>query len=136
VVESLEQGKGLEPLIVWLNRLDQPKPTPAQVGVINRFLMSINDPKALAAVMRSANDKGLTMSEDKLKAIRVPMLAIIGDQDPLKKGIPELKKLVPHLQVVEIAGGDHISTFLNPEFLKSLKNFLAKNRDKAASEKE
>ena len=52
------------------------------------------------------------------------MLAIIGDQDPLKRGVDALDGVVPNLKVVVITGGDHVSTFRDQCFRDRLNEFL------------
>jgi pimeloyl-ACP methyl ester carboxylesterase len=125
LADSLDKGKGIEPLIVALNPAGQPKPTEQQINFINGLLMATNDPKALAAVVRGW--KALAVSDGQLKANKVPALALIGEIDPLKKGVDELKERMPDLKVVVIDGADHMTAFLEPEFTKTLKEFLAKN---------
>src|ERR1700730_18665423 len=86
---SLERGQGMGPLISALTPPGKPKPTEEQVKAISAMILLTHDPKALAAVVRSFKD--LAVSWDKLKANKVPTLALIGEQDPLKKGVDELK---------------------------------------------
>jgi pimeloyl-ACP methyl ester carboxylesterase len=126
LAKSLEEGKGFGPLIEALIPAGRPKPTPEQVAEINRRLAAANDTEAFAAVSRGL--KNLAVSDAKLKANRVPTLALIGEIDPLKKGVDELKDRLANLRVVMIEGADHITAFARPEFLKVLKEFLAKNR--------
>jgi pimeloyl-ACP methyl ester carboxylesterase len=131
LAEALENGRGLTPLLVWLTPVGQPKVSNEQVQITNKFLLATNDVKALAAVVRSSNDKALTMPEDKLRAIRVPMLALIGDVDPLQKRVVELKQFVPKLEVVWIKGGDHMSAVFDPVFINKLREFLGKHSEGA-----
>jgi pimeloyl-ACP methyl ester carboxylesterase len=125
LADSLEQGKGMASLIVALTPPGQPKPTDEQLQAINDRLTAANDVKALAAVARGFRE--LAVSEDRLKANQVPALALIGEIDPLKRGVDDLKGKMRNLKVVVIDGGDHISTFVKPEFIDQLKKFLAQN---------
>jgi pimeloyl-ACP methyl ester carboxylesterase len=125
LAESLEQDKGFGPLIEALTPAGRPKPTPEQVEFVSRMLAAANDTKALAAVVRGFKD--LAVSDDELKANKVPALALIGEIDPLKKGVDDLKDRLPNLKVVVIDGADHVTAFGRPEFLKELKGFLAKH---------
>jgi pimeloyl-ACP methyl ester carboxylesterase len=129
LIESLEQGKGLGPLIEGLTPAGRPKPTEEQIKLINERLMAGNDAKALVAVLRGMKD--LAVSDEKLKANRVPTLALIGEIDPLKKGVDELKDRMANLRVVVIDEADHITAFARPEFLKELREFLGKHSPKA-----
>lgn len=125
---SLEQGKGLGPLIARLTPPGQPPPTEEQIKIINAMILSMNDPKALAAVARSF--KELTVPWDKLAANQVPTLALIGEQDPLKKGVDELKGRMANLTITVVKDADHRTAFGRPEFLKTLKKFLAEHPGK------
>jgi pimeloyl-ACP methyl ester carboxylesterase len=129
LADSLEQGKGFGPLIEYLTPAGRPKPTEAQMKLINAALEANNDTKALAAVIRGMN--GLAVTDEQLKANRVPTLALIGEIDPLKKGVDELQGRMANLKVVVIGGADHITAFARPEFLQELRDFLAKHRRQA-----
>jgi pimeloyl-ACP methyl ester carboxylesterase len=125
LAESLEQGKGFGPLIEALTPAGRPKPTEEEIKLVNERLTANNDIKALAAVIRGMKD--LAVSDDKLKANQVPTLALIGEIDPLKKGVDALDGKMANLHVVVIDGADHVTAFIRPEFLKELKDFLGKH---------
>jgi pimeloyl-ACP methyl ester carboxylesterase len=120
---SLEQGKGFGPLIVALTPPGSPKPSPEQIEAINAGISKGNDTKALAAVARGF--PGLTVAPEKLKANQVPTLALIGELDPLKKGVDELQGTMANLKIVAIPGADHVTAVGNPDFIKGLTDFLA-----------
>jgi pimeloyl-ACP methyl ester carboxylesterase len=125
LAESLEQGKGFGPLILRLNPEGKPKPTDQELQSVSQFLSAMNDTKALAAVIRGMRDLGVP--DEHLKKNRVPVLALIGDQDPLKKGVDDLEGQLADLQVVVIKGADHLNAFARPEFVSGLRAFLAKH---------
>jgi pimeloyl-ACP methyl ester carboxylesterase len=128
LAKSLEEGKGFGPLIEFLTPAGRPRPTPEQMQQINRFLEASNDTKALAAVIRGMKD--LAVADDRLKANQVPTLALVGEIDPLKKGVDDLKGRLANFRIVVIDGADHITAFTQPEFIKELKAFLDKNRQR------
>jgi pimeloyl-ACP methyl ester carboxylesterase len=131
LAKSLDEGKGIGPLIIQLTPADRPKPTEEEMAGINRMLMLMNDSKALAACIRGM--KGLAVPEEKLKANQVPVLAIIGDKDPLKAGVDEMQARMSNLKVSVITGADHMTTFTNPQFVTDLKEHLeAHSESKAA----
>jgi pimeloyl-ACP methyl ester carboxylesterase len=131
LADSLEQGKGLRPLIVFLTPKDRPQPTEEQIKAIDAVILARNDPKALAAVIRgNINNKDMALSEEKVKGIKVPMLALIGEIDPLRPGVDELKKQLPQVKVVVIDKADHITAFSREEFVSGLKEFLDAHRAK------
>jgi pimeloyl-ACP methyl ester carboxylesterase len=125
---SLDQGKGLGLLIVRLTPPGKPKPTDAEIETINAILLAMNDPKALAAVVRGF--KELTISWEKLEANQVPTLALIGEEDPLKKGVDQLRGRMANLTITVVKGADHRTAFGRPEFIKTLQEFLAKHHGK------
>ncbi len=123
LAQSLESGKGIGPLIEQLAPEDAPPPTEEQIKAINGMLMLTNDPKALAACIRGM--KGLAVPEQSLKSNQVPVLAIIGQRDPLKAGVDEMAARMTNLKVCVIDGTDHMTCFAHPRFIKDLKEFLA-----------
>lgn len=129
LADSLEQGRGIEPLIRALTPKDRPKPTAQQIKAINAVFLAQNDSKALAAAVRGlATDKNLDLSEEQVKAIKVPMLAVIGADDPIRKGVDELKKRLPELKVVVLDKADHITAYGREEFVNAIKEFLDAHR--------
>jgi pimeloyl-ACP methyl ester carboxylesterase len=131
IADSLEQGKGIGPLVTLLTPPGQQPPPPEQVAAISKMILVGNDPLALAAVARSLN--GLHASEAKIRANRVPALALVGDADPLKVDVDALDGVLPHLRIVVIPGATHPTAPANPLFLSTLKGFLADHPSAAKS---
>jgi pimeloyl-ACP methyl ester carboxylesterase len=122
LAESLEQGKGLGPLIVALTPVGQPPMTPQQVEATNKMFLSMgNDQLALAAVARAGFP---IVSQDKLRESKIPVLALIGEVDPLKAAADNLDGMIPDFKMVVIPGANHLTAFANPLFVTSLKGFL------------
>jgi pimeloyl-ACP methyl ester carboxylesterase len=134
LAKSLEEGKGAGPLFEALTPADKPRPTEEQIKQFNTFFLAFNDAKALAAVVRGWN--GLIVTEDELKANRVPTLALIGADDPLKKGVDALEGTMKNMRTVVIPEADHITAFARPEFIDALRAFLTKHRAGGAPDKE
>jgi pimeloyl-ACP methyl ester carboxylesterase len=131
LADSLDRGKGIGPLIERLTPADRPKPSQDQMDAINQMLMLTNDSKALAACIRGMG--GLAVTEQQLRANKVPTLALIGADDPLKLGVDELAEVMPNLKVQVIAGADHMTAFSRPEFIGGLKEFLAAHAQTATA---
>ena len=127
LADSLEHGKGLGPLLVILTPPGRIKPSEQQLRLNSKVLSAINDTKALAAVVRGW--KELAVTDEKLKANRVPTLGLVGALDPLKVRVDELDYLLPEFKKIVIARADHMNVFNKPEFTSSLKEFLAKHGD-------
>jgi pimeloyl-ACP methyl ester carboxylesterase len=125
IADSLEQGKGIGPLVTLLTPPGQQPPPPEQVAAISKMILVGNDPLALAAVSRSLI--GLHASEAKIRANRVPVLALVGDADPLKVDVDALDGVLPHLRIVVIPGATHPTAPANPLFLSTLKAFLSEH---------
>jgi len=124
LADSLEQGKGIGPLIVALNPVGAPPPTPQAIEMTNKMFLASNDALALAAVARGHFPP---VMESRIRANKVPVLALIGEVDPLKAGVDRFNGMLPHLKVVVIPGANHLTAFSNPLFLSSLKSFLAEH---------
>ena len=80
-----------------------------------------NDLEALAACIQ-----GLRPNADpaRLARIRTPILIVVGDQDMIARGAPELVELVPSARLVTIPGRDHMSAVVAREFKQAALDFL------------
>jgi pimeloyl-ACP methyl ester carboxylesterase len=126
LAESLEQGKGLGPLVMALNPAGQPPPTAEQIAAVNERLLATNDAQALAAVIRG-NKFNKVVTADLLKANRVPMLAVVGEIDPVKAGVDGMKGVASQLEVEVLPGKDHLSAVADPRLAASMREFLMKH---------
>lgn len=120
---DLEAGRGVGLLMDRLTPPGKPKLNAEQLKGVNQMFGLLNDPKALAAVLRGW--KQLAVSEAALKSCTVPTLALIGSDDPLKDGVDALPGRLKNLRVVVIRGADHMDTYGRPEFIKELQTFLS-----------
>jgi pimeloyl-ACP methyl ester carboxylesterase len=127
LADSLEKGKGFAPLLRAITPPGYAKPTDEQLKFSNAMLLAFNDPKAMAACMRGFKEatelRIIDIAKDLRKGNR-PILAIVGDRDPFKPGVDELKKEVPDTELVVVKDGDHVSTVMSPEFVKCVLSFL------------
>lgn len=121
--ESLEAGKGAGPLLEFLSPVGEPRPDAKQIETLNRLLLSINDPLALAAATRGMDR--LAVTAEALKANTRPVLAIVGSRDPNLQAVKALAVGMGHTEVVVIEGGSHLSVISQPsEFLADVSRFL------------
>jgi pimeloyl-ACP methyl ester carboxylesterase len=126
LADSLEQGKGLGPLILALNPPGQAPPAPEQIAAINEQLLATNDAKALAAVVRGfANNRQITLEQ--LKANRVPMLAVVGDIDPVKAAVDGMVEAGVPLERKLLPGKDHLTAVADPQLAASMREFLMRH---------
>jgi pimeloyl-ACP methyl ester carboxylesterase len=131
VAKSLEAGTGIAPLMKALTPPGAPQPTEEQMKTRNQMVMLANDPLALAACIRGMLK--LQVPREALVNNKVPVLAICGDRDPLKKGVDAMDGVMSNLKVVIVKGGDHMSTFRSTLFQQSLDDFLAAHSQHAAT---
>jgi pimeloyl-ACP methyl ester carboxylesterase len=133
LAKSLEEGKGFGPLIERLTPAGRPKPTPQMIAMANAMLAKSNDEKALAAVVRGFNE--LAINPDRLETNHVPTLALIGEFDPLKKGVDALQGHMGSLKIVVVKGTDHVTAISSPDFMKALSEFLREHSSTAKLKK-
>lgn len=124
LAESLESGNGIGPLMEALTPAGRPKPSPEQIAMVNQMLLATNDPLALAAVIRGMGGLGVTESE--LRAIEVPILAVVGEVDPLRAGVDALDAVLPATEVVVLTGKDHMSAVADPGLPSAVRDFVVK----------
>ncbi len=129
LAESLEQGHGMRPLILRLAPPNEPKPSDEAIERESRVIMGRNDPLALAAVQRGNREQAVTLAE--VRALRMPLLAVVGSADPIKAGVDAFKLIKSDLNVVVIDGATHSSTRGAPgrrEFAAAIHDFIAAHR--------
>lgn len=86
------------------------------------------DRTALAAIPLTW--QRLVVKDEELAAAGVPTLAMIGSEDPRIAGANALKTVIPSMELVVIDGATHNrqrAALRHPEFLESLRQFLARN---------
>lgn len=132
LAQSLEDGKGLGPLVGALSPGGKANTSSPMVKFLNRSLVGENG-KALAAVVRSWHKLGV--SKEQLKANKVPALALVGEKDPLKETIDFIKDDMDNLKVVIIDGKNHLSAYASPKFVSNVRKFLGENSQKKKGEK-
>jgi pimeloyl-ACP methyl ester carboxylesterase len=122
--------QGMDPLLdayeaglTWqevLAKFNAPMPTGEQVENLKKAF----DSKAQAAAGRSLRE--LTVSDDQLKAIRVPVFAIYGSKDMVEL-ITGIKTLVPGIEYSVIEGASHGDAPERPEFVRGIRDFISQH---------
>lgn len=125
--ESLEQNKGMGPLVIALIPPGGPRLTPELAGVMGKLALGDNDQKVLAAIIRG--QKELIVTEEQLKANKVPVQFVHGSQESglVKERVAEAQKVLPEATFKVIEKGDHRSTVASPEFHGAVLEFLRKH---------
>jgi pimeloyl-ACP methyl ester carboxylesterase len=129
LAESLEQGHGMRPLILRLAPPNEPKPSDETIEQQSRAILGRNDPLALAAVQRGNKDQAVTIFE--VRALKMPLLAVVGSADPIKAAVDTLKTFKSDLNVVVIDGATHSGPRGapgRPEFVAAVRDFLTAHR--------
>lgn len=126
LAESLEQGKGIGPLLVALTPAGYEPPSEENLKFANQMLNLTNDQKALAAMIRGM--PAFAIPRESLEKNHVPTLSLIGELDPLKVGVDAMVGVKPDFKVVVIPKADHMNAFYAPQFTKSLRQFLEVHR--------
>jgi pimeloyl-ACP methyl ester carboxylesterase len=129
LASSLEQGKGMRPLILRLLPPNEPRPTDEEIDQRSRASLGRNDAIALAFVQRGNRDQTVTLAQ--VRGLKMPVLAVVGGADPLKAGVDAFKKLLPSLNVVVIDGATHSGARgapARPEFREAVHDFLTAHR--------
>ena len=132
LAESLDRGEGIGPLLNRLTPEGRPKPKAWWLKLVNRVFRWLNDQRALAAVVRGMHEFVLT--EDQLRANRTPTLAVVGEIDPMRSTVDDLKPLVSDLAIVVIDDADHMQAFFRPKFQQSIEEFLLAHPDRSENE--
>ncbi len=122
LAESLESGEGLGPLFAALTPEGQPQPSAEQMTAMSQFILANNDPLALAAAVRGMT--GIAPSEESVRSIEVPILAVVGELDPLRAGVDRLHEVLPATKVVVLDGKDHMSAIADPALPRAIRAFL------------
>jgi pimeloyl-ACP methyl ester carboxylesterase len=81
----------------------------------------INDLQALAACIEGLQPHA---NPSRLAAIKTPILIVVGDQDQIARGAPELVELISSSRLVTIAGRDHMSAVPARDFKRAALDFL------------
>ena len=119
-IERIAEEGGSLTDAMWLP--GWPDPTPE----IRAFLDS-NDARALAAVLRSRPEwDDLTAAS--VRAIGVPVLAVIGEVDFARPAVDALAGVKPDVEVAVLAGKDHATTVFDAELGQVVLEFLRAQR--------
>lgn len=123
IVQAIADDADFGPLLAAL------EPGGKKVGRLKTFganlaIPHFNDTEALAAVMKSF--MAFSVTEEELRANQVPVLSIVGSEDPLKRGVDALTGVLSNHETVIIDGADHMTAPARREFVSALKEFFAK----------
>ena len=121
---SLEKDEEMGAFLIRLTPPGEKPPTVDQARAFSRIALIGQDPKALAAVIRSLPK--LEVKPEELKANRVPVAFIYGSKEAegMRAQIDSARKYLNGATVTVVEGGDHITTPAKPEFRKAVLDFV------------
>ena len=90
---------------------------------MNAAIFATNDPAAIAAAVRGFRAIDNHTAEN-LGANQVPSLALVCDADALVRDVRAMQAVMANLDVVELAGANHLTAQGDQRFLKRLLAFL------------
>jgi pimeloyl-ACP methyl ester carboxylesterase len=122
--KAVDEGGDLGSYIIAVMPPGRPKPTEAQASAMARFMFGGKDVKAFAAAGLSFGDLEVTAKQ--LRKCKAPVLFIHGgnESDYVKDRVAAVRKLLGRGELKIIAGGDHSTTIIKPEFGSAILEFL------------
>lgn len=122
--QAVDEGKDLGSYILAVTPAGKPKPTAEQAKAIAHFLYKGKDVKAFALAGRSF--KHLAVTEEQLKTCQAPILFIHGGNESahVTNRVAMVHQRLGRGEVKIVAGGDHMTTMIKPEFGTTILEFL------------
>jgi pimeloyl-ACP methyl ester carboxylesterase len=122
--KAVDEGRDLGSYIIAVMPAGRPRPTEAQASAMAKFMFGGKDVKALAAAGLSFD--GLEVTRKQLRKCKAPVLFIHGgnESDHVKDRVAAVRKLLGRGELKIVAGGDHSTTLIKPEFGSALLEFL------------
>ncbi|MGA1838501.1 alpha/beta fold hydrolase [Herbiconiux sp. 11R-BC] len=93
---------------------------------VTRGAFAVNDPVALAAYMRAAEEEP-RIPDAQLAALAMPVLLLAGTRDPERlRAARHVHALLPASELLVLEGATHADTPRQPEALEALRRFLSR----------
>lgn len=123
IVAAMETRRVFDPITHWLE-VDKRAPA-LQCAVVNFFMNRTNDVAAIVNVFRTFEQ--LAVAEERLAANTVPVLVLVGEADGIKPIADNLVGRMARHRQVTIPRGNHLTTILHPNFMRSMLAHLGEN---------
>jgi pimeloyl-ACP methyl ester carboxylesterase len=122
--KAVDEGRDLGSYIIAVMPAGRPRPTEAQASAMAKFMFGGKDVKALAAAGLSFD--GLEVTRKQLRKCKAPVLFIHGgnESDHVKDRVAAVRELLGRGELKIVAGGDHSTTLIKPEFGSAILEFL------------
>jgi len=116
-------------LVVSTAPTDEPPPSEAAIRARSEEIVKKNDLRAHAALMRAR--RALLVTDAEIAAVRVPVLAIVGERDPALPRIKAMQAVWPALELEVVPGAAHPTVHprglpRRPEFLAAIRRHIAR----------
>jgi len=76
-------------------------------------------------------EKELIVSKERIASLNIPILAILGSEDPALEAVKSFESLLPDIELDIIDGESHVSTPGHPDFVKGIRDFLSRSKERA-----
>ena len=119
--EDLREGRPVDPLVTAFGG-ERKEPGLVHKLWVRMLTRYFNDSLALAAMLERIDE--LALSESEVRKIKIPMLGIAGDNDPLAQGAKKLIGVAPNYRLFLISGADHVQTPMHDDMINALLKFL------------
>lgn len=75
-------------------------------------------------------EKELVVSRESITNLSIPIFAIVGSEDPSLEAVRNFQNLLPAIELHVIDGESHVSTPRHPDFVTSIRGFLARSAER------
>jgi len=121
IVEGLESGEGIKPLIRFLQPEGAPPLSEEELTASSDAFLARNDAKAMASILRGGFG---TITRDDLQRNTVETLIVVGGNDPLAARARLLAENMPHVTLVIIPEATHGTTVAHRQYLEATRSFV------------
>ncbi|MCK6498463.1 MAG: alpha/beta hydrolase, partial [Nitrospira sp.] len=119
-LEASEMERGsMRSLALRLAPPDRPRLGEDEIRRRAETFLAGQDLPALAAVRRAYG--GFAISLGEASAVTVPTLGLVGNSDPARAALEQLRQLRPSLKLVILDGATHVDAARHPQFLPALR---------------
>ena len=123
LVAALKAGKSVGPIGEAFG--EERKPSFLHKTWVKLMTGYFNDKMALIALMESL--RALALTEDEVRAIKLPMMTIVGSEDILLAGAKVLAEVAPNHHLIVVDNADHVQTVYRAETHATILEFLEVN---------
>ncbi len=121
---SLDRGRGIPPIAAFFGG-ERPPPTMLHKALVWSLTRFLAHKQATAALVRSLG--ALAVSEAELKALAVPMYAIVGSHDPFVVDAGALAARAPHVEAMIVPGAGHLDLLFRRDVRRQVTAFLRRH---------